>query len=494
MNKKKLLSFLLFLTMCLMTVFGGSLSAFADDSASGIKFEGEMKIGERAKGYMEYQGIQRMFEYYIPSSYDGKRMPLMFTIPGSGHNSTMQLDEISNLESLAEEKGFILIASNVVTWLPQDYKDWVDSTGKPIYADRFMPVPDGYTGPMGNYYEVNGQLGAYVNGSAGYTSNSTHPIVNTVTGAKSVSNWIQAVTLGTERLAGVGIDDEGYFCALIGQFIDQGLVDKNRVFASGLSQGAFMSLRLAALHADIFAGAGIVSGELTQSVIKQVTEDTPTNLVKLVFFHGDKDAVVPSGKLEGGYYSRTDGPHPWSAVSDNFLTLNETIEWFLDREGLVMDNPEGVPLPHKDVMVKDYNSNVEYSDPTSITRYEYIDGAATVYWVHEGGHTWPGGTQYASLATVGQLSMQANASELMWEDLKVELLSETPSASVKKLSGNKNELTVSVTKVYDNGKRDVVTETYTINNNAADIYKVDDYKVYVDTKGNTQVRDCYIVE
>ena len=70
----------------------------------------------------------------------------------------------------------------------------------------------------------------------------------------------------------------------------------------------------------------------------------------------------------------------------------------------------------------------------------------------------------------------------------------TPTASVTKQNGNKNLLTVTVTERYTSIDREVVsTEQFSIDNNAAGTYKVGNYNVYVDTKGNTQIRDCYIV-
>ena len=69
----------------------------------------------------------------------------------------------------------------------------------------------------------------------------------------------------------------------------------------------------------------------------------------------------------------------------------------------------------------------------------------------------------------------------------------TPTASVEKQSGNKNLLTVTVTETYPSIDWNVVsTEKFSIDNNAAGTYKVGSYNVYVDTKGNTQIRDCYI--
>jgi hypothetical protein len=73
------------------------------------------------------------------------------------------------------------------------------------------------------------------------------------------------------------------------------------------------------------------------------------------------------------------------------------------------------------------------------------------------------------------------------------------SASVEKLNGNKNSLTVSVCVLeYSVELKDTVTkeysESFSISNNAADTYEVGGYTVYVDTKGNDQIRACYVVE
>ena len=58
----------------------------------------------------------------------------------------------------------------------------------------------------------------------------------------------------------------------------------------------------------------------------------------------------------------------------------------------------------------------------------------------------------------------------------------------------KNELNVTVTETYQNSKTNQISETFTIKNNAESTYTVGDYQVFVSTKGNTQIRACYIVE
>ncbi|MCL2163391.1 MAG: hypothetical protein FWH55_03140 [Oscillospiraceae bacterium] len=73
------------------------------------------------------------------------------------------------------------------------------------------------------------------------------------------------------------------------------------------------------------------------------------------------------------------------------------------------------------------------------------------------------------------------------------IVSLTPTASVVKLNGNQNDLTVSVTEKWSDGYVKTHTVTLKISNNAAGTYTVGPYKVYVDTKGNVQIRECYVV-
>lgn len=72
--------------------------------------------------------------------------------------------------------------------------------------------------------------------------------------------------------------------------------------------------------------------------------------------------------------------------------------------------------------------------------------------------------------------------------------SATPTATVERLKGNQNRLTIIVTESYADGStEEAFTEEILIKNNAADVYQVGPYQVYVDTKGNDQIRECYIV-
>jgi hypothetical protein len=79
------------------------------------------------------------------------------------------------------------------------------------------------------------------------------------------------------------------------------------------------------------------------------------------------------------------------------------------------------------------------------------------------------------------------------ESLELKVSNATPSAYVTQLNGNKNNLTITITEELADGTERITATTLSINNNAADTYKVGSYNVYVDTKGNTQIRACYFV-
>jgi len=74
----------------------------------------------------------------------------------------------------------------------------------------------------------------------------------------------------------------------------------------------------------------------------------------------------------------------------------------------------------------------------------------------------------------------------------------TADAYVEFINGNMNYLTITVTELVSregSSKQSEVfyTETFLIKNNAAGEYDVGPYTVYVNTKGNTQIREIYVV-
>ena len=306
----------------------------------------------RGEGIYEYAGQQvtRKFYYYIPSTYtEGERLPLMLSLHGSGSNATMQLNE-GRWTEYAEQEGFIVVAPES-TAIHLDGK--ISSEGK-------LP------------YEIG----------------------------RSDASFLRWAAVPTDPCAQLGVDDVGYLCDLIDLFVDGGYADAARVYSSGLSHGAFMSLRLALEMPEKLAGIGVVAGLLYADFDRVQLPET----VKVVLIHGTADTIVPFGGMK--YDSDGDGTadYLWAYSSD------ETADWFRMQYGMEGE-PAVSPLPDADP-----------EDGTTITRRAYADKNGTElvvqYVVDGGGHTWPGGTQYAPASVCGIVSRDAQAAELIWAELK----------------------------------------------------------------------------
>jgi len=72
------------------------------------------------------------------------------------------------------------------------------------------------------------------------------------------------------------------------------------------------------------------------------------------------------------------------------------------------------------------------------------------------------------------------------------LVKAVPNAWVDKLNGNKNDLYITVTETYCNGFTVAFSAVFKIDNNAEGTYQVGPYRVFVNTKGNIQIREIFI--
>jgi polyhydroxybutyrate depolymerase len=127
-----------------------------------------------------------------------------------------------------------------------------------------------------------------VNGSSGKTagakgfvdkSNEAGFLLVIPTGAGNA--WNGAGCCGNANL-----DDVALFKALVTEVAKHANVDLNRVYATGLSNGGYMSYRLGCEAADVFAavapGAGGLSGQACR----------PSRPIPVLAIHGDADGIV----------------------------------------------------------------------------------------------------------------------------------------------------------------------------------------------------------
>lgn len=149
-----------------------------------------------------------------------------------------------------------------------------------------------------------------------------------------------------------------------------------------MSNGSFFSNRLGVELAERIAGIGAVTGPLATPIVSQ----NPSNPVSVVLVMGDEDPIVPYDGFAGYMLSTEETKNYW--VKANEIRGN--------------GKPKVSYLPQ-----------VAENDPTKIRREAYNGGKygteVILYTVEGGGHTCPGGPQYAPPQLIGSTSYHMNA-------------------------------------------------------------------------------------
>lgn len=112
------------------------------------------------------------------------------------------------------------------------------------------------------------------------------------------------------------IDDVAFVSALLNDLQRVACIDSKRVYATGFSNGALMSYRLACELADRIAAVSPVSGPMGVNVCN------PTRPVSVLHFHGTAD---DNAKYNGG-------PGGRSLTQTNFRSVPETIQGWVRRD------------------------------------------------------------------------------------------------------------------------------------------------------------------
>ena len=169
------------------------------------------------------------------------------------------------------------------------------------------------------------------------------------------------------------IDDVGFLSAVLDALEADLCVDCARVFATGMSNGAYMAHRLACELSDRIAAIAPVAGTMA------IANCSPTRPVPVLHFHDDDDQVV-----------RYDGV-------GGFLSAPGSCEGWAERNGC---NATSTPtFMQDDVRCEAWTD----CDEGAVVELCTIEG---------GGHTWPGGTP---LPLLGRTTQTISASELAWE-------------------------------------------------------------------------------
>lgn len=199
-------------------------------------------------------------------------------------------------------------------------------------------------------------------------------------GTGLLATWNGGLCCG--RAANDDVDDVGFVAKLLDRLDEDTCVDPKRVYATGISNGALMSHRLACELSDRIAAIAPIAGTIG------VASCAPRRPVPVLAIHGSRDAHVPP---QGG---RGCGP---SGAS--FVSLASTMDGWRTRNRCTGSEP----LP-----ARGDGACVEYTGCAAATVLCTIEG---------GGHSWPGGAPkhaFADCPADGPQSTTFPASEVVW--------------------------------------------------------------------------------
>ncbi len=189
-------------------------------------------------------------------------------------------------------------------------------------------------------------------------------------------------------------DDVGFISKIIDKMINDYGIDEKRVYATGISNGGFMSVRLAIDLSDKIAAVAPVTAQLS----KALKDSSPEFPVSIMIVNGTDDPLVPfnGGEVKVFKFSRSRGEVlSASATIDHFIQFNNC-DIQMERDVL----PDKDPNDETTVVIENY---ANCKDETSVILVK----------VKGGGHTWPGGKQYLRPRIVGVVSKEINASEMI---------------------------------------------------------------------------------
>ena len=196
------------------------------------------------------------------------------------------------------------------------------------------------------------------------------------------------------------IDDVGFLSALIDIMIAEYNTDPQRIYITGISNGAMMAYRLACELSQRIAAIAPVDGNIPYLLLG---ECSPAEPVSVLAINNVLDPLVP---FKGGEVRN----HSKTKKLGKVLSVKESIEFWVNRNGC-LKNPDVNIMPDMDP-----------EDGTRVVREEYNNGRngteVALYSIEGGGHTWPGGFQYLPKRKIGVTSRDIDANEVIWAFFK----------------------------------------------------------------------------
>lgn len=193
-------------------------------------------------------------------------------------------------------------------------------------------------------------------------------------------------------------DDVGFISKIIDTMVTNYGIDPTRVYATGISNGGFMSVRLAMDLSEKIAAVAPVAAQVS----KALKDNRPKLPISIMIVNGTKDPLVPfdGGDLRLFGFGRSRG---------KVLSTDETVELFRRHNGC--------DRTLKKLKLEDKTPN----DGATVEIEKYTGGKygteVILLKIIGGGHTWPGGKQYLRPRIIGTVCRDINASEMILDFL-----------------------------------------------------------------------------
>jgi polyhydroxybutyrate depolymerase len=205
-------------------------------------------------------------------------------------------------------------------------------------------------------------------------------------------DWDDCGKVGDFNVNGLNIDDVGFLSALVDKLITEIRVDPGRVFATGVSAGGFMSIRLALEAPSRFRAVAAVAANMPTA---ENSKCTPAGQgTSVMIMNGTKDPLVPFNggevNLLGLFYK-----------GGNVRSSRESGQYFAD-----LNNIAGTPETNQTSVV----------DKVSVEQVLWRNGSKAeveLVAIHGGGHGIPQ-PYYRRPRLLGPSPMEPNGPAMIW--------------------------------------------------------------------------------
>lgn len=196
------------------------------------------------------------------------------------------------------------------------------------------------------------------------------------------------------------VDDVGFIAEIIKRVSKEYNIDVKRIYSTGMSNGGFMSFRLAIELSDKIAAIAPVTANISNNL---ANKPKPKNTMPVLMINGTHDPLVP---FNGGGVGFKRQRKPLGYV----ISTRNSVKYWVEVNGCKKD-PDIYPIHDKDK-----------TDGCTVEKEVYSGGKngseVILYTVLKGGHTWPSGRQYLPVNIIGKTNRDINACDVIWEFLK----------------------------------------------------------------------------